>query len=371
MADLTPPSTKNTDQVQLLVNDKIYEGWLSFSIVRSLEAPSGSFNLTVSDRWPGQGEPWPIQEGDECQLNLGGEALIVGYVDSVKYALSGQERSLTVSGRDKAGDLIDCSYVEKPDQWKGAKVSEIAADLAKPFGVKVTMEGEDGKVENFKVEPGEKAFDALKRLLKLKGLFAWPDGQGGVTIGSRQFESMKVTLLQTHCISIDASREAQDRFSDYIVKGQRPTVKAGGDTAQGKAASQVKDEAKDPDVKRYRPLMVVSDGAGAEAKERALWEAAVRAGKATKVEAVIQGYRPFPDRPIWALGKTLVLKAPAIGLEAELVISQVKFDLADNSGHTTTLSLTRTDAFLPEPVKQGQAKGGAGGGLPAGTVIYS
>jgi prophage tail gpP-like protein len=378
MPDLTPPQTTKTDRAQLLVDGKVYDGWLSFSIVRSMEAPSGTFNLTVSDRWPGQSEPWPITEGAECQLNLGDEPLIIGYIDNVQYSLSGEDRSLSVSGRDKAGDLVDCSYIDKPDQWREAKVSEIAADLGKPFGVKVTMAAkEDSTVANFKIEPGEKAYDALARLLKLKGLYAWPDGNGGVTIGATEFESLKITIDQTQCINISATRDATERFSDYLVKGQRPTNKAAKDPTQGKAASQVKDEAKDPDVKRYRPLMVVSEGAGAEAQERALWEAAVRAGKALQVEIVLQGYRPDKDSPVWALGKTFKITAKSIALEAELLITQVKFDLADNSGHTTTLSLTRPDAFLPEPVKEGQGQGGTSGGLPAGsglppgTVVYS
>jgi prophage tail gpP-like protein len=371
--DITPPAPapQKTNKAQLLVNDKVYDGWLSFSIIRTIEAPSGSFNLTVSDSWPGGGKPWPLKEGDECQLNLGDEPLMNGYIDSVKYGLSGTDRSLEVSGRDKAADLVDCSYIEKPDQWKKGKVSEIAQALAKPFGVQVTMAAEDSEVANFKVEPGETAYDAMARLLKLKGLYAWPDGSGGLTIGTTEFENLKFIVSQTSCISISADRDATDRFSDYLVKGQRPTVKAGKDPAQGRAASQVKDEAKDPDVKRYRPLMVVSEGAGAEAKERALWEAAVRAGKALKVEVVVQGYRPDKDSPVWALGKIITVDAPAIGLAGELLITGVKFDLDAVSVHTTTLTLARPDAFLPEPVKEGKGEGGAGGGLPPGTVIYS
>lgn len=76
MFDLTPPGKQKQNQVKLLVGGRIYEGWLSFSIVKTLEAPSGSFNLVISDRWPGQLSPWPISPGDECQLNLGGEVMI-------------------------------------------------------------------------------------------------------------------------------------------------------------------------------------------------------------------------------------------------------------------------------------------------------
>jgi prophage tail gpP-like protein len=375
--NITPPDEKKSDQAKLLVNDKVYDGWLSFTIVRSMDAPSGSFDLTVSDTWPGGGKPWPLVEGDECQLNIGDEPLMNGYIDSVKYDLSGTARSLSVTGRDKSCDLVDCSYIEKPDQWKKGKVSEIAAALGKPFGVTVTMEVPDSEVTNFKIEPGETAYDAMARLLKLKGLYAWPDGSGGLRIGSSEFENLDFTVNQTSCISISSTRDATERFSDYLVKGQQPTLKSGKDPAAAAKATQTKDEAKDPDVKRYRPLMVVSEGAGAEATERALWEAAVRAGKALEVEVVVQGYRPKKGKPIWALGKIIKVDAPGIGLTGELLISGVKFDLTDSSGHTSTLTLARPDAYLPEPVKEGKGEGGAGGGLPAGdglpkgTIVYS
>jgi prophage tail gpP-like protein len=360
-----------------LVNDKVYEGWLAFSIIRSMDAPSGSFDLAISDSWPGGGQPWPLKEGDECQLNLGSEPLLNGYIDSVKYELSGASRSLAVSGRDKACDLVDCSYIEKPDQWRKGKVSEIAMALAKPFGVTVTIAVPDSEVSNFKIEPGETAYDALARLLKLKGLYAWPDGSGGLTIGSSEFKNLGIVLSEKSCISISATRDATERFSEYLVKGQQPSAKAGKDPATAKKASQTVDESKDPDVKRYRPLLVISEGAGAEATERALWEAAVRAGKALEVEVVVQGYRPQKGAPIWALGTLVGIEAPGIGLTGELLISGVKFDLQEGSGHTTTLTLARPDAYLPEPIQEGKDKGGAGGGLPPGnglpegTVIYS
>ncbi|UQZ89529.1 hypothetical protein C4J81_15335 [Deltaproteobacteria bacterium Smac51] len=140
MFDLTLKSAskdqgQKNDQVSLMVGGKIYGGWLSFSVIRSMEAPSGSFSLTISDKWPGQRAPWAIEPGDECQLNLGGEVLVTGYIDESLYRLTANSREISVTGRDKTADLVDCSYIEKPDQWQEATVQDIAAALAAPFSI--------------------------------------------------------------------------------------------------------------------------------------------------------------------------------------------------------------------------------------------
>jgi len=346
--------------IKLYVGDKVYDGWLGFTVVRSLEAPAGTFNLTVSDKWPGQLKPWPIQPGDPCRLELCGQTLIDGWVDDIDYSLSGDDRSLTVSGRDKTGDLVDCSYVESPNQWQGADLQTIAAALAKPFSVKVNLDGPNDKITNFKVEPGETAFEAIARLCKLKGLLAYP-GQGGhLTLAPASSQSLGLTIDERDCLSLAVKYSQAERFSDYLVKGQRPTLEAGRDAAAAKRSSQTVDQAQDPGVKRYRPLMVISEGPGAEARERALWEAGTRAGKGLQVEITLPYYGPvglfghlglFPS--IWPLNKRISVNSPALSLDRELLISQTQFEFSGEGGHTTTLTLTRPDAYKPEPLKKG------------------
>lgn len=370
MFDLTPPGNKNTNQVQLLVGGRVYEGWLSFSIVKTLEAPSGSFDLAISDRWPGQTAPWPIAPGDECQLNLGGEVMVTGYVDEVNYSLSGETRDLTVSGRDKTGDLVDCSFVEKTNQWRGSDAGSIASALAAPFGIPVKAEGGEGEIKNFKVEPGETAFEAIARLCKLKGLLAWPDNTGGLNLGPAGAESLGLTIDETDCISMAVTYSFLDRYSDYEVKGQRPTVNDGRDAGKAKDDTQVKETAKDPAVNRYRPLLLISEGAGAEAAERALWEASARAGRDVTVTVTLPGYR-HKGGALWPLNKLVGVKSAGLALADELLISEIKFDCSPQGGHTTTLKLCRPDAFKADAVKDDKRKeGGAGAGFPPGTVVF-
>jgi len=350
----TPPAP-----IKLFVGGKIYDGWLAFTVVRSLEAPAGTFNLTVSDKWPGQLKPWPIAPGDACKLDLGGETLVEGWVDETNYSLSGEDRSLTVTGRDKTGDLVDCSYVEKPNQWQNADIQTIASALAQPFGIKVTVEGQADSIKNFKVEPGETAFEAIARLCKLKGLLAFPGPGGNLTLAPAGNQSLGLTLKESDCISLSVKHSQAERYSDYLVKGQRPTIEAGRDAAQAKRDNQTMDKANDPGVKRYRPLLILSEGPGAEARERALWEASTRAGRGLELEIVLPFYGPQGlTGPLWPLNRLLSISSPALSLDRELLISQTQFDYSGDGGHITTLTLTRPDAFRPEPVKADKGLGG-------------
>lgn len=50
---------------------------------------------------------------------------------------------VTISGRDKTADLIDCSALaEGPAELKGGKLGTAAAKIADPFGLKVRTEVE-------------------------------------------------------------------------------------------------------------------------------------------------------------------------------------------------------------------------------------
>src|SRR5689334_1016721 len=109
------------DDVALVVDGRRYRGWKSIRVTRSIESLAGSFSLEASDRWAGQDQPWPIREEDPCRVEIGDEVVLDGYVDKRSPALSGSQRSLSYSGRDRAADLVDCSVLLK--HWTFRNIS--------------------------------------------------------------------------------------------------------------------------------------------------------------------------------------------------------------------------------------------------------
>ena len=92
--------------VRLTVGGTEYLGWKNVRIERGVDAISGVFGLEVSDRWSRAAQPWAIKPGSECAIAVDGSVIMTGYVDVVRASFDATSRSLQVSGRDKAADMV-------------------------------------------------------------------------------------------------------------------------------------------------------------------------------------------------------------------------------------------------------------------------
>lgn len=352
--------------VRLEVAGLLYGGWKSISISRSIEQISGSFDLTVSDRWPGQASGRPILTGDSCRLLVDGEVLITGYVDDMSISHDGSKHEVSVSGRDKTGDLVDCSAIKGSGQWANRKLEQIAADLCAPFGIQVHTAVDTGKAfSNFALQEGESVFEALERMAKIRAVLLTADGAGALVITRPGNDRVDTDLvLGQNILEASGSSSQRERYSQYILKGQS----AGGDSWNGAQAAQAKSTAGDPAVTRYRPLVVVSDsqGDGLSLKDRALWEATFRAARATDVAITAQGWKHRGG--IWAPNAIVHVKDEFLGLDDDLLIKSVNLVL-NESGTRAMLGLTRPDAFKLQPLKEPAAKRSGGSGSSSGSFF--
>lgn len=158
------------DDLELLVNGRRYGGWTSIGVTRAVDASSGAFTVALTERWESgvgaaaQVEPWPILPGDKCEVRLAGVPMVVGYVDIFRPSFSATDHTINIQGRDRTSDLIDCSAVHTPDEWKNIDLLAFAKILAKPFGVNVSAEVDVGKpFPVCKLQQGETAFEAIER----------------------------------------------------------------------------------------------------------------------------------------------------------------------------------------------------------------
>lgn len=340
-------------ELHLKVNDKLYAGWESVRVDRGMDQISGMFELDVSELWPQQAEEVRIFAGDACELLIDGEAVISGYVDDVGIAHSAKQHRVSIVGRDKTGDLVDCSAIHKPGQWKQRRLEQIAADLCKPFSVQVVVaEGVNtgDPFAQFALQEGESVFEAIERMARIRGVLLSTDGQGRLVITrTGQVKVATPLVLGQNIMQARGSISLRDRYSQYVVKGQAP----GTDYFSGPAVSGLKATASDPAVKRYRPLVMVSEsqGDGMSLRDRAQWEATVRAARATEISITAQGWAHANG--LWAPNTLVRVQDRWMRLDdgVELLVRAVSFKL-DEQGSTTELSLTRPDAFKLLPQKE-------------------
>ena len=73
-----------TIDCRLYVNGKIFGGWTDVSIQQSMSSVAGAFSIGLTERWAGRTESWAIPAGAQCRVEIGGQTVITGYVDSVR-----------------------------------------------------------------------------------------------------------------------------------------------------------------------------------------------------------------------------------------------------------------------------------------------
>lgn len=343
------------DSVQLYVNGQVYAGWTSVGVTRAMDAACGTFNLSVTDRWSANSQPWRIVPGNECEIRIGSDVVITGYVDLVRPGFSATDHSIEVQGRDKSSDMVDCSAVHKPDQWKKVTLLQLAETLAKPFGIKVKAETSIGAaLDLVKLQQGETALEALNRHAKMRKVLVMPDGKGGILLTRTGTKRATTDLIQAvNILAATGTLDWSERYSDYIVKGQSGFSVDTDSEIEAHAIGEAKDEG----VTRYRPLLVVNDTEAnvASAKERATWEANTRIGKSGQATITVQGWRQTPGGALWEPNMLVHVISPWLGVEGELLIRQVTFNKG-NSGTTTQLELVSPQAYDPEPPDGKQKK---------------
>lgn len=339
-------------EVTLSVNGIRYGGWKTVEIRRSIERISSTFSLSLTERWSGQDQPWPIEHGDECSVAIDGEVVVTGYVDDVLPFFDDREHGITVVGRDKTGDLVDCSAIAKSGEWKGRTILQIAQDLAAPFGIAVTAEVDPGKpFERSSLQEGETVFEALERAARMRGVLLISDGRGGLVITRAGKGRIATALVQGENIkSARATYSLRERYSKYICKGQS----YGFDTSTPEQNAGSKGEAADNNVARYRPLLIVAEDIADSAglTTRALWEAAVRMGRSARPEITVQGWRHASG--LWRPNVLVPVRSPWLRLDREMLIVGV-VSLFDDNGRRSVLELCRPEGFeiLPVPEADG------------------
>lgn len=341
------------NEVALTVNGKTYGGWKSVRVARGIEVGAGAFELSVTDRWDDDRQPWPIVQEDACQVSVSGVPLITGYVDKVGLAIGASEHSFSVSGRDKVGDLVDSSALLDKWEYKSFGILQFATKVAEPYGVKVSLQSglvPGTPADKLTVDPGERAFETIEKACRLFGLLPISDGKGGLLLTRAGTGRTTTSIVEgQNLLSGSSEFDAVGRFRTYLVVGQHSAKK------NRKLGVQIKGSATDENVHRTARTLVIRPEHACtvdQANKRAQWEATVRASRGDSVSVDVQGWTQA-DGTLWPINALVDVQAPSLAVKGRVLITATDFSL-DDSGEVTRLTLRDPRSFLPEPkIRQG------------------
>lgn len=346
-----------TGIAELKVEGVYYGGWKTLRVTRSIEQLAGTFDLEITERWPGNPAASPIKPGQKCQLLLDGEAVITGYTDTVVADYDASRHTIRVTGRDKTGDLVDCAAIHKSGQWHNVKIDQLARDLLKPYDIKIIVEADVGKAfPSWNIQEGESVFECLERAARMKALLLTSNPSGDLVITRTGKVSLEHGLVEG--VNIKGARAEfswKERFSSYVVKGQGK-LGEDGDAIHAAPTGKVADEI----ITRHRPFIVLAESHSQSAtlRDRAEWERNVRRGRSARGSITVQGWR-HPGGTLWQPNMLVPVTSPLLWLDnAQMLIVGCTYTLDDQGGTLTELAISKPEAFqLLEGVSQSKLFG--------------
>lgn len=327
--------------IQLQVGTASYGGWERVRICTGLEQLAGVFELGVSDKWAGQPVVRPIAAGSRSTILLDGKPLITGYIDQVKIEREEKDHSISFSGRDATGDLVDC-IIEQPVQILNLKLDAIANKLCAPFGIKVKVQGSVGdKWPTVKAVCGERVFETLSKLAQERGVILTSDGLGNLVVGQPGVtKAAGKIVLGKNVLKSSGRVDLKERFSKYLVWAQLPG-------AQEAPNMDVEGSAIDSTMQkiRYRPTGSECEAYGAPTycMLRANWMRAVAASRSQEITYTVPGWKARGQ--LWRFNTVVSVTDSDYGLkDTECLIKSVTYNF-DDAGMTTDITVTGKDAY--------------------------
>ncbi|ECF7297797.1 phage tail protein [Salmonella enterica subsp. enterica] len=349
------------NRVALHVDGKVFTGWQSVEVTRSIEHMAGDFSLGVV--LPGNSVPDSLRPGVSLVLDIDGKTVITGWVDTVKQRISARDLSISLSGRDKTGDLVDCSAVYKGGQWHNRTLQQIAQDLCAPFGVRVRWDVNDATAAKpfatFTLELSETVGDALVRAARHRGVLVTSNEQGDVVFTQARAQRTDTLTLGENLLSCDYSNDWRDRFSEYNVKGHSGGGGKNGDGLTAALIAAPKGSALDNRITRYRPKIILADHKvdATTARQRALREERRALAKSVRFSATVRGWFRQNGDP-WQPNLLTQISAERVGLTSgQLLVTTVKMTLDNQEGAVTQLTLAPREGFLVPAEPDGSGNG--------------
>lgn len=326
------------DEVTLLVGGRAHSQWESYDLESDLMTPADAWRVKL-----GLGKqmlPNYVKKWAPVVVKMGNDTVLTGRIDELSEEVSKSSHTISISGRDGAAILVDCSapiFVTRQ-----ATLTEVIAKVVRPLGItNIKIDAENARTrEKINVEPGDKAWDVLKNVAEANGLWPWFSPDGTLIVGGPDYTQAPVdTLIMTYDgknnnIEVITKRDCiVDQFSQVTVLGQTH----GTETEQGKHAlsATVKDNA----ANFNRPNIVVdheSDNT-AVARDRARKLLADGQLSSFDLNIKVTGHRTA-KKQLWAPGQRVHVISEPHGINGIYFLMSRRFVGGNEQGQSTELT---------------------------------
>lgn len=307
--------------VTLTVGGQRLGGFQEVNITRSMEQAAIAFALRATNpSW--HPDAWALRLGAEVELHTSGTLLCRGFIDTYEADHGeGAQHEVRISGRSKAADAIDCPPAKhKTGRVEGKDLLGVAQEFDE-FGIGYKADVPLKTIPKVQRHPLDTVHATIEREAREQGLMlvGQPDGSVLITRAGSKRHAGALVEGRPPIKKFSVRFSAEGKFSEITAKAQR---------ALGTSASDLREEVKeyDPEVGRYRPMIVFLEGDGTEQdlKTRAQWERLRRQGAGTSIPITVTSWRDDGGE-LWEPGRLVALQLPSERVDQDMTLSSVTF----------------------------------------------
>ncbi|MEQ1412257.1 phage baseplate assembly protein [Acinetobacter indicus] len=216
--------------VRLIVAGYEINTWDMASIDSAIDTPADSWSFALFDE-EDHVLPKEVRKNAAVQFYYGNELILTSVVDKVSEKVDRSGYALAISGRDLAGQLIDCSV----PVFNGRQMTldelvnkfVLGGDLKSLFKG-VNIQDKAWLKNKVSVEPGESIWDALVKAAAVTGQHIWHEPDGSLTIGDPFKNAYQVSTPlrlfkyddDNNVLNADYVEDGSNEYSDFKILGQ-------------------------------------------------------------------------------------------------------------------------------------------------------
>lgn len=338
------------DSIILKVGGRSFEGWTDVLVGRSLSNVTGTFSLSVSNRFIDPFYGGELTLGKTCSIEINSQTILNGYIDDINIGYSGDGHNIEITGRDKTCDLVDC-YLS-PKQYNNQTISSLIKKICDVYGITINYDTGIRSVLDIKANNkisifgrSETAYTKISELCKQVGVMATSYGDGRLVLtrsglNGRSTDSLRSVFNVYACATQFSNK---DRFSEYNVYGQAGNHQdtESVDSTAVKNTVPILDKV----ITRKRVFNREMDNADvASCNNWARFEKSFRAGMSRKINYTVVEWTQS-DGSVWGINKKVLVDDKTLGISRDMLINDVEFSFSPSGGTLTKIGVVDLNTY--------------------------
>lgn len=368
-------------QIALRIAGREYREWTSATVDRDMDDFSGSFTFELRDsvragaalNYATPGDAYRLRPGPRVDILVAGQIVLVGYIEKVDPQIDAGAASVSISGRDVTGDMIDCAAMTSgASEFFNVKLEDAAGRVASAYGIGVRSEVDTGApFSRYSLDIAESAFSAVEKGARQRNVLIMSDGIGNIVItrGGKGRAPGSLTL-PGNVVSASGSFSHEGRHSETIVRGQSERIAKSRDSvameletaprnlgsrqASGGSATDRERKgtaaigrAQDLEISRYRPIVHLARSKADQqsASDEAEYRMRQARGESETFSYTVHGFGV--GGRLWRVNELVSVDDSFLGVHRDMLISRVSYR-EDESGSFTDLTVKSPEAMDAE-----------------------